>query len=94
MRLSRETMVIDLLLSAKVVRGGVERAPTIAPSDCWSPATYQIAMLPLQHRTVGKAGVESAVSCSQGTRGAVPLPPGRFVFASIARMGVEPISPP
>ena len=26
-------------------------------------------MLPLQHRTVGKAGVEPAVSCSQGTRG-------------------------
>ena len=48
-----------------VVRGGVEPPP----------ATYQIAMLPLQHRTVGKAGVESAVSCSQGTRGTVPLPP-------------------
>src|SRR5882672_1056359 len=72
------------LLSAKVVRGGVEPPP----------ATYQIAMLPLQHRTVGKAGVEPAVSCSQGTRGAVPLPPGRFVIASVARMGIEPISPP
>ena len=32
-------------------------------------------MLPLQHRTVGKVGVEPTVSCSQGTRGTVPLHP-------------------
>ena len=48
-----------------VVRGGIEPPP----------ATYQIAMLPLQHRTFGRVGVEPTISCSQGTRGAVPLPP-------------------
>jgi hypothetical protein len=42
------------------------------------PATYQIAMLPLQHRTVGKVGVEPTASCSQGTRGTVPLHPVSF----------------
>ncbi len=51
--------------SPKIVRDGVEPPP----------ATYQIAMLPLQHRTVGKVGVEPTVSCSQGTRGTVPLHP-------------------
>jgi hypothetical protein len=38
------------------------------------PATYQIAMLPLQHRTscrVGMVGVEPTRSCSQNTRAAV-----------------------
>ena len=41
------------------------------------PTTYQIVMLPLQHRTaVGKVGVEPTLSCSQGTRAAVALPPG------------------
>ena len=69
MRLSRDALVMCFLLSKVVVRGGVEPPP----------ATYQIAMLPLQHRTVGKAGVEPAISWSQGTRGAVPLPPVRFV---------------
>ena len=73
---------LTFLFLVEVVRGGVEPPP----------ATYQIAMLPLQHRTVGKAGVEPAVSCSQGTRGAVPHPPG-FCFASVARMGIEPIPP-
>src|ERR1700722_7099808 len=35
-------------------------------------------MLPLQHRTVGKVGVEPTISCSQGTRAATALPPGCF----------------
>ena len=42
------------------------------------PAMYQIAMLPLQHRTmfkVGMVGVEPTHSCSQGTRAAVTLHP-------------------
>jgi hypothetical protein len=72
----------DRFLS-QVVRGGVEPPP----------ATYQIAMLPLHHRTVGKVGVEPTVSCSQGTRGAVPLHPV-VLFLELARMGVEPISSP
>jgi hypothetical protein len=51
-----------------------------APRAAWSPATYQIAMLPLQHRTscrVGMVGVEPGHraqhgrSCSQNTRAAV-----------------------
>jgi hypothetical protein len=57
LRASRAEIDAALLFSLldEVVRGGVE--PPLA--------TYQIAMLPLQHRTVGKAGVEPAVSCSQ-----------------------------
>jgi hypothetical protein len=82
MRLSRSVRVMWFLLRS-VVRGGVEPPP----------ATYQIAMLPLQHRTVGKAGVEPAVSCSQGTRG-TRSSSSRFDFIPVARMGIEPISPP
>ena len=84
MRLSSRGLRHVLSLLCSVVRGGVEPPP----------ATYQIAMLPLQHRTVGKAGVEPTVSCSQGTRGAVPLLPVCFPFNPVARMGIEPISPP
>ena len=72
-----------LLLFSSLVRSGVEPPP----------ATYQIAMLPLQHRTVGKVGVEPTVSYSQGTRGTVPLHP-EFSFCSVARVGIEPTSPP
>ena len=46
-------------------------------------------MLPLQHRTVGKAGVEPAVSCSQGTRGTVPLPPGHSFLCSSDPCGIR-----
>jgi len=81
MRLSCVPSCIVVLLT-QVVRGGVEPPP----------ATYQIAMLPLHHRTVGKVGIEPTISCSQGTQGAVPLHP--VVFLQVARMGVEPISSP
>ena len=57
------------------------------------PTTYQIVMLPLQHRTaVGTAGVEPTLSCSQSTRATVTLHPE--ISSQVARMGVEPISPP
>ena len=80
MRLSRGVSCIDRSPIA-VVRGGVEPPP----------ATYQIAMLPLHHRTVGKVGVEPTVSCSQGTRGAVPLHPDVLCCSlQVDRMGVGP----
>jgi hypothetical protein len=66
-------------LLCSVVRGGVEPPP----------ATYQIAMLPLQHRTVGKVGVEPTISCSQGTRGAVPLHPAKF-FVTLSYVCLPP----
>jgi hypothetical protein len=53
------------------------------------PATYQIAMLPLQHRTsfqVGMVGVEPTRSCSQGTQAAVTLHP--VVFVSVRTAGL------
>jgi hypothetical protein len=77
MRLIRVVRCIIFLSS--VVRGGVEPPPT----------TYQIAMLPLHHWTVGKVGVEPTISCSQGTQGAVPLHPV-VLYRELARMGVEP----
>ena len=61
----------------QVVRGEIEPPP----------ATYQIAMLPLQHRTVGKVGVEPTRSCSQGTRVAVTLHP---VFTFCANSSLSP----
>ena len=88
MRLSRVVRCIVVLLSGP---GWSERAPSAGGG--WSPATYQVAMLPLHHRTVGKVGVEPTVSCSQGTRGTVPLHPV-VLFFELARMGVEPISSP
>jgi hypothetical protein len=91
MRLSRVAGCIVVFLS-QVVRGGVEPGTADGMDAVGGPATYQIAMLPLHHRTVGKVGVEPTVSCSQGTRGTVPLHPVAVVQA--ARMGVEPISSP
>ena len=82
MRLSRRGLhhVMSPLFSLKLSE--VELEPP--------PATYQIAMLPLQHRTVGKAGVEPAVSCSQGTRGTVASS-SRFHFSvAVTRVGFEP----
>ena len=53
-------------------------------------------MLPLQHRTVGKAGVEPAVSCSHDHEYMVPgeapflfLPVIHFSVA-VTRVGFEP----
>jgi hypothetical protein len=54
MRLSRCGLVIFVLL-VSVVRGGVEPPP----------ATYQIAVLPLHHRTIcGSSGRRYAVSAT------------------------------
>jgi hypothetical protein len=79
----RRSHVEFSLLGREIVRAGIEPAP----------ATYQVTMLPLQHRTVGKDGVEPAVSWSQATRGTVPLHPGLSFHSAVARRGLEPLSP-
>lgn len=70
--MSFAALVFSSSLVYQIVRGGVEPPPT----------TYQIAVLPLHHRTDGKFGVEPIFSCSQGTRGAVPLPPVVLALSS------------
>ena len=67
------------VVSSKVVRGGVEPPPT----------TYQIVMLPLQHRTaVGKVGVEPTrlvLPRHAGRR--CPTIPMSYAFASSSSYG-------
>ena len=68
---------------------------------------YQSGVLPLHHRaliiyqrnplSVGTVGIEPTFSCSQDTRAPGALHPEKLPLApakKVARMGVEPISPP
>jgi hypothetical protein len=80
-----------------IARSGVE--PLLPP--------YQSNVLPLHHRalviyqriplSVGTVGIEPTFSCSQDTRAPGALHPEMLSLApakTVARMGVEPISPP
>jgi hypothetical protein len=88
MRLSRVVRCI-VVHRSPIVRGGVEPGTAVLGG----PATYQIAVLLLHHRTVGRVGVEPTFSCSQNTRGAVPLHPElflqRLVWESNPSHGIE-----
>jgi hypothetical protein len=95
MHLSRVVCAIGSYpLSAQVVRGGVERAPTrialVYRRHIRSPCCRYTTGQQISH-SVGMVGLEPTRSCSQGTW-ACRYPTSRcFAFLrSVARMGVEP----
>ena len=78
---------------SKIAWGGVE--PPLPP--------YQSDVLPLHHRApllfcrIGTVGIEPTLSCSQDTRATGAPHPEQTAVArtpAVARMGIEPISPP